>query len=180
MEEQGLLPKGPNGESNAEFYLWKLRLVLKYGLDEGDLKSALGQVPGVQTVNGRYLSTECLASTEAVFSALCTGEMNGESLENVAQVLMNTERVTTAHGGKSRQYVNGSETKTSVQCVRDETVSSPSLQARLGKATGKQGETKVAIAEKTGLKSRLGSSRVDDMEQETNLTVGLSGNTRLV
>ncbi len=178
MEEQGLLPKGPNGESNAEFYLWKLRLVLKYGLDEGDLKkSALEQVPGVQAMNGQYLSTEHLTSPGAVFSALCTEEMNGKDLENVAQVLMNTERVTTAHGGKSRQYVNGSETKTSVQCVQDETVASPSLQTRLESAT-QAGQ--VAVAEKTGLKSRLGSSRVDDMEQETNLTAGLSGNTRLV
>ncbi len=188
MEEQGLLPKGPNGESNAEFYLWKLRLVLKYGLDEGDLKkSALKESALKESASKgfsdvrpvykqNYLSTEMLTSPGAVFSALCTGDMKGESLENVAQVLMNTERLTTAFGNKSRSYVRGSDTRTSVQCVQDETVAPPSLQTRLESAT-QAGQ--VAVAEKTGLKSRLGAPLIGDVGKDAD-TAKLTGNEYLV
>ena len=177
MERQGLLPKGPNGESNAEFYLWKLRLVLKYGLDEGDLKSALGQVPGVRAMNGQYLSTEHLTSPGAVFSALCTGEMNGEHLENVAQVLMNTERLTTAYGNKSRPYVKGRGTKTSVQCVKDEEVKDEevkdsSLQTTL-RTSIDPAESVSAVVHHGGLKDKLGSSYVVDATENHVLGQGM-------
>ena len=173
MEDDGLLPKGPNGESNAEFYLWKLRLVLKYAIGEEDLKTADLQGAGAQAIDGKYLSTPQLGTPAAVFDALCTGKHQDEHLENVAQVLMNTERLTTAYGNKSRPYVKGRGTKTSVQCVKDEEVKDEEVKDSSLQTTLRTSESVSAVVHHGGLKDKLGSSYVDDATENHVLGQGM-------
>ena len=173
MEDEGLLPTGPNGESNAEFYLWKLRLVLKYAIGEEDLKTSDLQRAGAQAIDGKYLSTPQLGTPAAVFDALCTGKYQDEHLEDIAQVLMNTERLTTAYGNKSRPYVKGRGTKTSVQCVKDEEVKDEEVKDSSLQTTLRTSESVSAVVHHGGLKDKLGSSYVDDATENHVLGQGM-------
>ena len=168
MERQGLLPKGPNGESNAEIYLWKLYAAVRYGIDEGDLKTSALQRAGAQDINGKYLSTPQLGTPEDVLNALFSGDYKDEDLENMAQVLMNTVYLTNSGGYISRKNVNrrGKDTTGSTQTVKDVPVSSDSLTlSKRLKASSDQSHT--ATVHHSGLKDKLGSSYVDD--EESNL-----------